>query len=954
MEPTPPPEPAGNPPGPLTAKGYLIQVREALIQGRPIPELPSDIVASMSPTERSALQHTINQLCEATGRPAPRIDAARSAWPVIPGYPVIGELGAGAQGEVYLARDVEESGRWFAIKVLKEFEGVLAGEWRRRGEAEIDILRRLNDIDGVVNIVGHGLSLDGRPFIAMDYVAGASLWRRIRANQEWEGRPQPIRASARLVLRLARIVQEVHDRGVLHRDLKPSNVLLSGPDARELRSVLPDLSDDETPVIADFGLARALRMSQDRSIAPPDRPIGTPSYMAPEQWDAQRDRLVGPWTDVWGLGVILYQLVTGELPFPKPRDESDRPACTLPPVWPHRLLPDIPRDLEAVIIKCLNKTPGDRYPTARALADELDRFLHPGGRVEAPRVGLAMKARAAIQRNRGLANAGLVVLIASVPLGYAVISTSNANALRAHEASVAEARAQARRGDWPRSLGSFGRAIAQGYPDATALRVERLPGYLAVNDLATMEREVDGLYAGYIPPHLVAPLELARGTRLMCDRKTRDPGRDAVRKALAKPGDLLAMSPANVAYAQSLLEDTPGGALARLRDAVGRDPFHVPSQAALIVALMVDGRLGDARAEAERLRGILPDSHLSALVLILADLCDGDRASADRRVGEIAARLGAPGKSDVARLREWIDQLAPLIDALSRQDPNRLAPLDKLTIQAKSLKLRSLAARPLPLDVPVPLIGLLDDAIEPLVRASGTGWAGRLLPAPESGSLSVGTMIRAITSLSGVIGNNALLDGDEGYRLLLDASKHCGDGLLASLIAMNRMRACSRLTGEGDEVGFKKLLPEAARWSERGAIHPTLLPRSPERYKSLVVWAVVDVSQMKLVKDVDPRVRDRLRENSTRLIFEGRKHPTHRTEALPMLINMVTVPLVPSQMADWPGGEGNPDYQERCRWLRNYARRLVDDWIDDAPNDKQAREWLNKIEAGPVPPAAKP
>jgi hypothetical protein len=193
---------------------------------------------------------------------------------------------------------------------------------------------------------------NGHPFFSLEFVGGGSLDRKL------SGTPQPARDAAQLVETLARAMQVAHQRGIVHRDLKPSNVLLG---------------EDGTPKITDFGLAKQLdsdvRQTQSGAI------VGTPSYMAPEQAGG-KNKQIGPLCDVYALGAILYELLTGRPPF-----RADTPLDTVlqvlndEPVPPCRLLPKIPRDLETICLKAMAKAPAHRYPNALELADDLGRFL---------------------------------------------------------------------------------------------------------------------------------------------------------------------------------------------------------------------------------------------------------------------------------------------------------------------------------------------------------------------------------------------------------------------------------------------------------------------------------------------------------------------------------------------------------------------------------------------------
>ena len=216
--------------------------------------------------------------------------------------------------------------------------------------AEAETVARLEH-PNVVRIHHIG-EADGLPFFELEYVAGGSL------DQRLDGTPwQPERA-ARLVEALAQGMAEAHRRGIVHRDLKPSNVLIT---------------TGGTPKITDFGLAKALGINSGVTLT--ESILGSPSYMAPEQAEG-RARQAGPAADLYALGVILYELLTGRPPFKAATAletlEQVRSSLPVPLV---RLQPKLTRDLETICLKCLEKEPAQRYATAVELADELGRFL---------------------------------------------------------------------------------------------------------------------------------------------------------------------------------------------------------------------------------------------------------------------------------------------------------------------------------------------------------------------------------------------------------------------------------------------------------------------------------------------------------------------------------------------------------------------------------------------------
>ena len=238
-------------------------------------------------------------------------------------------------------------------------------------------------------------------FIASEFCAGPSL-RRWLGTQTGPVAP---RLAARLVEALAGAVQHAHERGILHRDIKPDNIILAGgPEPEEL-----------VPRLTDFGLAKLVEDNGDETRS--EAKLGTPHYMAPEQ-AAGRRREVGPATDIYALGVTLYEVLTGRVPF---RGETDAETMRLlldsEPVAPRLLRPSLPRDLETICQKCLRKVPSQRYVSAAALGDDLARFVD-GRPIQSRPVSRWERRRVWAQRRPAVAALlSLVVLLASGLIG---------------------------------------------------------------------------------------------------------------------------------------------------------------------------------------------------------------------------------------------------------------------------------------------------------------------------------------------------------------------------------------------------------------------------------------------------------------------------------------------------------------------------------------------------------
>ncbi len=290
------------------------------------------------------------------GLPGPGIDSD-GLWRSlrIPGYEVLAELGRGGMGVVYVARHMR-LGRLVALKKILIGNQASSSQIARLRQ-EAAAVARLNhpNIVQLWDIDEH----EGLPFLTFEYVQGGSLDRRLT------GEPMPPPWAATLVVALARAVSVAHEHGIVHRDLKPGNVLLN--------EFLPGVPGLGVPKITDFGLAKLV--NDQSGLTQTDTVLGSPSYMAPEQAEG-KTREVGPAADIHALGAILYELLTGRPPFRGATVlDTIQQVKTAEPVPPSRLVPGLPRDAETIALKGLEKAPSQRYPTAGALADDLDRFL---------------------------------------------------------------------------------------------------------------------------------------------------------------------------------------------------------------------------------------------------------------------------------------------------------------------------------------------------------------------------------------------------------------------------------------------------------------------------------------------------------------------------------------------------------------------------------------------------
>jgi tetratricopeptide (TPR) repeat protein len=400
----------------LEGPGIPPEVRQALAEDVSCLRLLREMFPQPVPSGQSSAQ-------EPPAGPRPPSDAPVAQ---LGRFELRRELGHGSYGLVYLAYDPLLR-REVALKVPR-VEALLTAELRAR------FLRESRAGAGLdhPNLVAVYEAGEAGPvcYIASAYCPGPTLAAWLKERTE----PVPVPLAAALVATLAEAVQHAHGRGVLHRDLKPSNVLLeinggvSAPDGKQGDTVLPF-----TPKVTDFGLAKVLGGEQADQTGS-GTIVGTPSHMAPEQ-AAGKGKDVGPTTDVYALGVILYQLLTGRPPF-QAESVLDllEQVRTQEPVPPSSLRSKLPRDVETVCLKCLEKEPGRRYATAAALAEDLRRWLR-GEPIRARPVSAPEHLWRWCRRNPRLADLSAAVVLLLV----AVAATSSALAWQA-EANAAEVR----------------------------------------------------------------------------------------------------------------------------------------------------------------------------------------------------------------------------------------------------------------------------------------------------------------------------------------------------------------------------------------------------------------------------------------------------------------------------------------------------------------------------------
>lgn len=391
------------------------------------------------------IQADLDAMFPSASEPVPRTSNG-AALPQIPGYEVDEVLGHGGMGIVFRARHLRLNRR---VALKMGLAGAFAGSLERdRFQREAEAVAKLGH-PNVVQIYDVG-DADGRPYFTMEFVEAGSL------AQKLAGTPLPSHEAARLTAILAGAVQAAHACGIVHRDLKPANVLLTA---------------DGTPKISDFGLARSV--DDGAGLTQTGVAIGTPSYMAPEQARGLADA-IGPAADVYALGAILYELLTGRPPFRgATAAETVQQTIEQDPVPPSRLNAGIPRDLQTICLKCLQKDPRSRYPDAHSLEDDLHRFLRGESVSARPEGWSGWITRRIRRRPRQAAGLALSVLLAMCAIGGGIWLWSERAALasaaaadlaateRAAEQDLDEMVLSLNKSDWPVAKAALERAKAR-------------------------------------------------------------------------------------------------------------------------------------------------------------------------------------------------------------------------------------------------------------------------------------------------------------------------------------------------------------------------------------------------------------------------------------------------------------------------------------------------------------
>jgi tRNA A-37 threonylcarbamoyl transferase component Bud32/tetratricopeptide (TPR) repeat protein len=536
-------------------------------------------------------------------------------------FELIDLVGAGAFGSVFMARDPELD-RVVAIKVPRTGSlGSAENMDRFLREARSVAQLRHPAIVPVYEVSQH----EGVPFLVSEFVRGTTLADLLTAH-----RPT-FRDTARLIATVAGALQYAHEQGVVHRDVKPSNIMLD---------------EKGEPHLMDFGLAK--RDAGEITMTIEGQVLGTPAYMSPEQAGGEAHSVDGR-SDVYSLGVVLYQLLTGELPFRGNARMLIQQVLHDEPRPPRALNDRVPRDLDTICLKAMAKEPGQRYASAAELAGDLERFLN-NQPIHARPPNAWYRFRKFAGRHRPLVG-GVTATFLALLLG--VVGTSIAwakaqresdrarNAEREQRIELARTSAQAarlasQRGQWQSALDHYSKALELGHEDEVGLRLRRLDCYLALMQYPAVLAELDALAArNDLGRHAGTVLLWQAEAAMWSPKKDGKDPLELVRMAIAR-----GLPPAEEAYARAWSETSVPKATRLLEKAMELDPFHPRAYSTLITLLFLQGRLDEARLALARATLVLPDSPQLIVTQALLAAIAGDLAAAKALVDRLAPQIG--------------------------------------------------------------------------------------------------------------------------------------------------------------------------------------------------------------------------------------------------------------------------------------------------------------------------
>jgi tetratricopeptide (TPR) repeat protein len=567
--------------------------------------------------------------------PAPSASLPDTVGP----YKILGLLGTGGMGVVYRAEQ-EQPRRQVALKVMRP--GTVSPEHLRRFRHEAEALGRFQH-EGIARIydagqVGAGPS--AQPYLVMELIDGRPLTAYADAEH------LDVRRRVRLMTLVCQAVKHAHQKGVIHGDLKPANILTD---------------EAGQPKVLDFGLARTTDADAPTVSADPEarQVVGTPRYLSPEQ--AAGDSVsADTLSDVYALGVILYELLAGRPPHDLQGARGLSAAlhiiATVEPQPLGRFNSECRGDLQAIAARALHRDRSRRYQSVSELADDLERYLRDEP-VQARQGGVLYKTWKWARRKKGWAIPAailVVAILAAIPLAvWAMLQRQRAdlaekektqlrvvadlkeqqNARLEADGFVQKANVAAQKGQWREAAANYDQALQAGHPDSVGLRLKKCQALLAVNDIDRCLSEIDSLAATPNLGENEGAVLLLQGDVLLGSDDAR--AEQLIRRAQKK-----GLPPGADAYAQALLAETTPEAVAYLRQALTKDPDQPRARAILELLLITLGQLPEARLELSAHAARFPDDVNGKVLSALLAGLERDQARAEEVLNGLRDSLG--------------------------------------------------------------------------------------------------------------------------------------------------------------------------------------------------------------------------------------------------------------------------------------------------------------------------